>query len=93
MVLNRFVASHVMSEHRVADLIGYPVELTIPNSYALANASAEKGSVVDPSTSLGKSYTKLARILLNDPVEENHKPKKLLQILSQRLGRLQQMGA
>lgn len=89
VVLNRFVASHVMTEHRVADLIGYPIELTIPNSYALANASAEKGSVVDPSTSLGKSYTKLGRILLNDPVEENHKPKKLLHILSQRLGRLQ----
>lgn len=83
VVLNRFVASHVMTEDRVANLIGLPVELTIPNSYALANASAEKGSNVDPSTTLGKSYTKLAQILLNNRIDFPRKQKKFLEFLYQ----------
>lgn len=93
VVLNRYVASHVMTKHRVADLIGYPVELTIPNSYGLANASAERGSIIDPSTPLGKSYAKLAQILLNDRVENHRKPNNFLQFLYQRFGKLQQIGA
>lgn len=92
VVLNRYVASQVMTEQAVADLIGCPVELTIPNSYALANASAEKGSNVDPSTPLGKSYTKLAQILLNDRIEIPRKQKKFLEFLYQPFGKPQPTG-
>jgi len=92
VVLNRYVASQVMTEERVADLIGFPVELTIPNSYALANASAEKGSTVDPSTPLGKSYTKLAQILVKDRIEIPRKQKKFLEFLYQPFMKAQPTG-
>jgi len=83
VVLNRYAAGHVMSKDRVADLAGVPVEVTIPNNYALASASAENGSNVDPSTPLGKSYLALARILLNDRIEIPRRQRKFLEFLYQ----------
>jgi len=83
MVLNRYAAGHVMSKDRIADLAGVPVEVTIPNNYALASASAENGSNVDPSTPLGKSYLALAQILLNDRIEIPRRQRKFLEFLYQ----------
>jgi pilus assembly protein CpaE len=81
ILLNRYDSSHVMNKERVADLAGLPVELTIPNSYTLATASAEKGSNVDPSTPLGKSYARLAQVLLNERIEVPRKQRKFLEFL------------
>jgi pilus assembly protein CpaE len=81
ILLNRYDSAHVMNRERVADLAGLPVELTIPNSYALATASAEKGAYVAPSTPLGKSYAKLAQLLLNDRIEVPRKQRKFLEFL------------
>ncbi len=81
ILLNRYDSAHVMNKERVADLAGLPVELTIPNSYALATASAEKGAYVAPSTPLGKSYAKLAQLLLNDRIEVPRKQRKFLEFL------------
>ncbi|HEY3440001.1 MAG TPA: hypothetical protein VGK29_04590 [Paludibaculum sp.] len=83
VVLNRYVSSDPMTQDRIADLVGLPVELTIPNSYALATASAEKGAHVDPGTPLGKSYTRLAQILLNDRPEIPRKGNRFIETLFQ----------
>ncbi|MFN0105963.1 MAG: CpaE family protein [Bryobacteraceae bacterium] len=93
VVLNRYVAGHVMTPDRVADLIGLPVELTIPNSYALATASAEKGMPVDPFSPLGKSYTKLARIALDGRIEIPRKQRKFLEFVFQAFVRPQATSA
>ncbi|WP_321473847.1 hypothetical protein [uncultured Paludibaculum sp.] len=87
LVVNRFMANHVMNEETIADLVGLPVETTVPNSYALASVSADKGSEVDPTTPLGKSYAKLAGILLNDNVEIPRKERKFLEFISQPFAR------
>lgn len=81
LVLNRYTQSHLMTQDRVADLVGLPVELTIPNSYSLAAASAEQGSQVNPSTPLGKSYSAFAAILINDRIEIRRKERKFLEYL------------
>ena len=78
-----------MTEERVAALVGLPVELTIPNSYSLASIPAEKGSHVDPSTPLGKRYTKLARILLNDRLDIPSRRRKFLEFLYRPFGKPQ----
>ena len=83
VLLNRVANGHVMTAERVSDLIGLPVELSIPNSYALANASAESGSHVDPSTPLGRSYAHLTKLLLNEPSERFRKPNKFLNFFAQ----------
>ena len=83
VVLNRYVSSDPMTQDRIADVVGLPVELTIPNSYALATASAEKGAHVDPRTPLGKSYTKLAQILLNDRPEITRKGNRFIETIFQ----------
>ena len=79
LVLNRYTPSHLMTQDRVSDLVGLPVELTIPNSYALATASAEQGSQVNSSTPLGKSYSALAAILLNGRIEIRRRDRKFLE--------------
>jgi len=83
VLLNRYASGHVMTAERVADLVGLPVEVTIPNSYRLANASAEKGCRVDPSTPLGRSYTKLAELFLNERIEIPRKRNKFLEFFYQ----------
>lgn len=83
LVLNRYERGHVITKERISELTGLPVEVTIPNSYALANASAERGAAVDPATSLGKGYTKLAQLLLSDRIEIPRKPRRFLEFLYQ----------
>lgn len=83
LVLNRYEHGHVITKERISELTGLPVEVTIPNNYALANASAERGAAVDPATSLGKSYTKLAQLLLSDRIEIPRKQRRFLDFLYQ----------
>lgn len=88
IVVNRFLTSHVMNEETVADLVGLPVAMTVPNSYSLASVSADKGSEVEPTTPLGRSYAKLAGMLINDTVEIPRKERKFLEFISQPFSRL-----
>jgi pilus assembly protein CpaE len=87
VVLNRYDPDHVMNAETVADLVGLPVELTVPNGYALARSTAEKGWTVDPSTSMGKSYSKLAQILLNHRIDIPRRERKFLEFFSQPFAR------
>lgn len=87
ILLNRYVSNHIMTRDRVADLTGIPVEMTLPNSYALTAESIEKGSTIDPATPLGKSYTKLAQLLLNNRIEVPRKQRRFLDFLYQPFAR------
>jgi pilus assembly protein CpaE len=87
VVLNRYDPDHVMNTETVADLVGLPVELTVPNSYALARCTAEKGAVLDTSTPMGKSYAKLAQILLNQRIDIPRRERKFLEFFSQPFAR------
>lgn len=83
IVVNRFDPDHVMGTSTISDLVGLPVDATVPNSYTLASVSADKGSQVDPGTALGRSYAKLAGLVLNRTVEIPRKERRFLEFFSQ----------
>lgn len=65
------------------ELTGLPVEVTMLNSYVLANASAERGAAVDPEMALGNGYTELAQLLLSERIEIPRKQRRFLEFLYQ----------
>lgn len=69
LIVNRFLPRHVMTADRISDLVGLPVELTIANNYEAANCSVENGSLIRTDTNLGRSYKKLAEIMVDDRIE------------------------
>jgi len=89
LILNRYEAGDPMTQDTVAELVGIQVEFAIPNSYSLAAMSADKGAPVDPTSSLGKSYNKLAEFLLNERVEIPRKERRLMELLYQPFTRRQ----
>ena len=69
LIVNRFLPRHVMTADRISELVGVPVEMTIANNYEAANCSMENGALIKSDTNLGRSYKKLAEIMLNDRIE------------------------
>jgi pilus assembly protein CpaE len=83
LLVNRFDSASVMTAGRIEEVIGLPVEITIPNSYALASAAAAEGVEVDSGSPLGKSYARLISLLYDIPVEAPRKQRNLLDLLAQ----------
>jgi pilus assembly protein CpaE len=83
LIVNRFLPRHVMSADRIADLVGLPVELTIANNYEAANCSMENGALIKQDTNLGRSYNKLAEIMLDDRIEIPKSKPRFLEFFAQ----------
>lgn len=83
VLVNRFVEGSVMTTERISELLGLPVELTIPNSYALAISLAEKGAFAAEATPLGQRYKELARLMLNEAIPSEPKSKSFFSLLRQ----------
>jgi len=83
LIVNRFLPRHVMTPERISDLVGVPVEMTIANNYEVANCSMENGSLVKLDTNLGRSYKKLAEIILDDRIEIPKTKPRFLEFFSQ----------
>lgn len=69
LIVNRFLPKHVMTPDQISDLVGLPVELSIANNYEAANCPVENGSLIKADTNLGRSYKKLAEIMLDSRIE------------------------
>jgi pilus assembly protein CpaE len=83
LIVNRFLPRHIMTPDRISDLVSVPVELTIANNYEAANCSMENGALVKADTNLGKSYKKLAEILLDDRIEIPKSKPRFLEFIAQ----------
>jgi pilus assembly protein CpaE len=83
LIVNRFLPRHIMTPDRISDLVSVPVELTIANNYEAANCSMENGALVKSDTNLGKSYKKLAEILLDDRIEIPKSKPRFLEFIAQ----------
>jgi len=83
VLVNRYTDGLVMTPDRISDLLGLPVELALPNSYALASSLSENGSFVDTATPLGQRYKELAQLMLNEPLTATRKPKSFLDLIRQ----------
>ncbi len=83
LIVNRYLPRHVMTAERIADLVGLPVELTIPNNYELATCSIDQGALVRPDSNLGRAYKKLAEKLVDDRIEIPKSRPRFLEFISQ----------
>lgn len=83
LIVNRFLPRHVMTADRISDMVGIPVELTIINDYETANCSMENGALIKMDTSLGKSYKKLAEIMIGERIEIPRNKPRFLEFFSQ----------
>ncbi len=83
LIVNRFLPRHVMTADRISDMVGIPVELSIINDYETANCSMENGTLVKMDSTLGKSYKKLAEIMVGDRIEVPRNKPRFLEFFSQ----------
>jgi hypothetical protein len=72
-----------MTADRISDLVGVPVEMTIANNYEAANCSMENGALIKADTNLGRSYKKLAEIMLDDRIEIPKSKPRFLEFFAQ----------
>jgi pilus assembly protein CpaE len=68
LIVNRFMPRHIMTADRISDLVGVPVELTIANDYEAANCSMENGALVKLDSNLGRSYKRLAELMVDSRI-------------------------
>lgn len=83
LVVNRYDSAKVMTKSRIAEVVGLPVEATLPNSYVLANTAAEEGVQIDSNSLLGKAYARLIQTIFDTPVDTPRKQRNLLDLLAQ----------
>lgn len=83
VVLNRMHKKPLFGKSNVEEILGVPVIATLPNDYHGVNRSTANGAVVDPTSELGKTYTRFAASLVeaHEPVPAATK-KKFLEFFS-----------
>lgn len=65
LLVNRWHKKSIISIEQIEQLIGVPVEMTLPNDYPGVNRAFMDGSVVQPNSELGKQFVRLAETMLN----------------------------
>lgn len=83
LIVNRFLPRHVMTAERISKLVGVPVEMTIINDYETANCSMENGALIKMDSTLGKSYKKLAEIMVDGRIDTPRSKPRFLEFFSQ----------
>ena len=64
VLLNRAQKRAVISPSQIEELLGIPVAMTFPNDYQGVHRALTMGRNVEPSTELGKQFSKLAQSML-----------------------------
>ncbi len=70
ILLNRSQKKAAIEPSQIEDLLGIPVLMTLPNDYQAVSKALASGKHVDPSTELGKQFTKLSNILFERKVPQ-----------------------
>jgi pilus assembly protein CpaE len=83
IVLNRCQKRPLISPEQVEQLLGVPVTLTFPNDYQGVHRALTFGRWVDPATELGKQFTLLAQVMMdNRPLHAVDSRKKFIEFFS-----------
>jgi pilus assembly protein CpaE len=64
VLLNRAQKRAVTSPGQIEELLGIPVAMTFPNDYQGVHRALTMGRNVEPSTELGKQFSKLAQSMV-----------------------------
>jgi pilus assembly protein CpaE len=79
ILLNRSQKRNVISPQQVESLLGVPVHMSFPNDYKGVHRALTDGRHVDPSTELGRQFTKLAHSLFDEPQAPAQKPRRYIE--------------
>jgi pilus assembly protein CpaE len=83
VILNRCQKRPLISPEQVEQLLGVPVTLTFPNDYQGVHRALTFGRWVDPATELGKQFTLLAQVMMdNRPFHAMDPRKKFIEFFS-----------
>ncbi len=63
LIVNRVDCRTSLDAAEIGKLVGIPVVFSVPNDYQAVTDAYLKGRLVETSSSLGKNYTKLARLI------------------------------
>ncbi len=76
VLLNRAQKRAVISPAQIEELLGIPVAMTFPNDYQGVHRALTIGRNVEPSTELGKQFSKLAQSMFEKKVVSTPESKK-----------------
>jgi pilus assembly protein CpaE len=76
VLLNRAQKRAVISPAQIEELLGIPVAMTFPNDYQGVHRALTIGRNVEPSTELGKQFSKLAQSMFEKKVVSTLESKK-----------------
>jgi pilus assembly protein CpaE len=83
VILNRCQKRPLISAEQVEQLLGVPVTLTFPNDYQGVHRALTFGRWVDPATELGKQFTLLAQVMMdNRPLQAIDSRKKFIEFFA-----------
>jgi pilus assembly protein CpaE len=89
ILLNRCQKRPLISPEQVEQLLGVPVTMTFPNDYQGVHRSLTFGRWVEPATELGKQFTLLSQVMLdNRPLTAADSRKKFIEFFSVIPGKL-----
>ncbi len=66
ILLNRCQKRPLISPDQVEQLLGMPVTMTFPNDYQGVHRALTLGRWVEPASELGKQFTFLSQVMLDD---------------------------
>lgn len=65
LLINRWHKRSVISPAQIEELLRIPVQMTFPNDYQGVHKALTAGKVVEPTSELGKQYTRLANTMID----------------------------
>ncbi len=65
LLINRWHKRSVISPAQIEELLRIPVQMTFPNDYQGVHKALTAGKIVEPTSELGKQYTRLANTMID----------------------------
>lgn len=76
LVLNRANRRDLIGDQEVQELVGLPVQISLPNDYLGVHKALTAGRPVQPNTVLGRQFVALAQTMLSKVPSQNAQPKR-----------------
>ena len=82
VVLNRCQKRPVITPQQIEELLGLPIQVTLPNDYVGVHRALTLGKGVDSASELGKQFTILAQTMIERPREVVESKKRFIEYFS-----------
>ena len=82
VVLNRCQKRPIITPQQIEELLGLPIQVTLPNDYVGVHRALTMGKGVDVASELGKQFTLLAQSMIERPREVVESKKRFIEYFS-----------